>query len=253
MSLFSSVYAARMPRCAAILDGVRCPSPRRVEEVLAHSESSASLSLAELAEVLQIGATEGADSDSNVRSICCAPTLAALARALRQPRPLRLADLRLQLLRGRLPLLQLLRPAQGHGALSPVARRAGPRDRLRAGARRPRRRAGLRHRPGVRHARSGARCQPRRTRRRGPRRRRRPPLHRVPLQPAYEALADAGLRELCSGTRRWTSKPTPAGTPPARARRTSTPAWTTTTARSPPALTLPPERSSAWPTSATMR
>ena len=67
MSLFSSVYAARNAEVRAILDGVRCPSPRRVEEVLAHSESSASLSLAELAEVLQIGATEGADSDSNVQ------------------------------------------------------------------------------------------------------------------------------------------------------------------------------------------
>jgi len=81
--------------------------------------------------------TEGADSDSNVPVRSAArPQLAGVGARPPATRPLRLADLRLQLLRGRLPLLQLLRPAQGHGALSPVARRAGPRDRLRAGARR---------------------------------------------------------------------------------------------------------------------
>jgi len=65
MSLFSSVYAERNSEVRATLDSVRCPSPRRVEEILAHSQSSSSaaLSLAELAELLQIGVTTGADSD----------------------------------------------------------------------------------------------------------------------------------------------------------------------------------------------
>ena len=64
MSLFSSVYRERNEEVRATLDSVRCPSPSRVEEILAHSESSAPLSLAELAELLQIGATDGADSDA---------------------------------------------------------------------------------------------------------------------------------------------------------------------------------------------
>jgi 2-iminoacetate synthase len=62
MSLFSSVYAERNAEVRGILESVRCPSPQRVEEILAHSESSAPLSLAELAELLQIGVTAGADA-----------------------------------------------------------------------------------------------------------------------------------------------------------------------------------------------
>jgi 2-iminoacetate synthase len=63
MSLFSSVYAERNAEVRATLDGVRCPTPRRIEEVLAHSQSSYSdaLSLSELAELLQVGVTAGAD------------------------------------------------------------------------------------------------------------------------------------------------------------------------------------------------
>jgi 2-iminoacetate synthase len=63
MSLFSSIYAERNGEVRAALDGVGCPSSRRVEEILAHSQSSSSdaLSLAELAELLQVGATTGAD------------------------------------------------------------------------------------------------------------------------------------------------------------------------------------------------
>jgi 2-iminoacetate synthase len=64
MSLFSSVYRERNAEVRATLDSVRCPSPRRVEEILAHSESSAPLSLSELAELLQTGANPGADSDA---------------------------------------------------------------------------------------------------------------------------------------------------------------------------------------------
>ena len=67
MSLFSSVYAERNAEVRAILDGVRCPSPRRVEEILAQSESCDALGLAELAELLEIGAPAGADSDSNAQ------------------------------------------------------------------------------------------------------------------------------------------------------------------------------------------
>jgi 2-iminoacetate synthase len=64
MSLFSSVYAERNAEVRGVLDGVRCPTPRRVEEILAHSQSSDALSLAELAELLQVGATPGANSDA---------------------------------------------------------------------------------------------------------------------------------------------------------------------------------------------
>ena len=64
MSLFSSVYRERNAEVRATLDSVRCPSPKRVEEILAHSESSAPLSLADLAELLQIGTTASADSDA---------------------------------------------------------------------------------------------------------------------------------------------------------------------------------------------
>jgi 2-iminoacetate synthase len=62
MSLFSSVYAARNAEVRAILDGVRSPSSRRVEEILAQSESSDALGLAELAELLEIGATPDSES-----------------------------------------------------------------------------------------------------------------------------------------------------------------------------------------------
>ena len=67
MSLFSSVYAERNAEVRAALDSVRCPSPSRVEEILAHSQSSDALGLAELAELLEVGATPGADSDSNAQ------------------------------------------------------------------------------------------------------------------------------------------------------------------------------------------
>jgi 2-iminoacetate synthase len=67
MSLFSSVYRERNAEVRATLDGVRCPSPSRVEEILAQSESSDALGLAELAELLEIGAPAGADSDSNAQ------------------------------------------------------------------------------------------------------------------------------------------------------------------------------------------
>ena len=39
MSLFSSVYAEKNAEVRAILNGVGCPTPRRVEEILAQSES----------------------------------------------------------------------------------------------------------------------------------------------------------------------------------------------------------------------
>jgi 2-iminoacetate synthase len=72
MSLFSSIYAERDAEVRGILHGVRCPSPQRTEEILARSQSSDSelhavpstsdaLSLCELAELLQIGVTAGAD------------------------------------------------------------------------------------------------------------------------------------------------------------------------------------------------
>jgi 2-iminoacetate synthase len=64
MSLFSSVYREKNAEVRGVLDGLRCPSPKRVEEILAQSESSVALSLAELAELLQIGATAGVDSDA---------------------------------------------------------------------------------------------------------------------------------------------------------------------------------------------
>jgi 2-iminoacetate synthase len=63
MSLFSSVYAERNAEVRGILDSVRCPAPKRVEEILAHSQSEPP-SLAEIAELLQTGVTAGADSDA---------------------------------------------------------------------------------------------------------------------------------------------------------------------------------------------
>jgi 2-iminoacetate synthase len=63
MSLFSSVYAERNVEVRGILDSVRCPTPMRVDEILAHSQSEPP-SLAEVAELLQIGVTAGADSDA---------------------------------------------------------------------------------------------------------------------------------------------------------------------------------------------
>jgi 2-iminoacetate synthase len=56
MSLFSSVYAERNANVRAALDGVGCPTPSRVEEILVLSESCDGLSLRELAELLQVGA-----------------------------------------------------------------------------------------------------------------------------------------------------------------------------------------------------
>jgi 2-iminoacetate synthase len=63
MSLFSSIYAERDAEIRGILTSVRCPSLQRVEEILVKSQSSVpeATSLAELAELLQIGVTEGAD------------------------------------------------------------------------------------------------------------------------------------------------------------------------------------------------
>ena len=63
MSLFSSVYAERNAEVRGILDSVRCPTPMRVDEILAHSQSEPP-SLAEIAELLQIGVTAGAGSDA---------------------------------------------------------------------------------------------------------------------------------------------------------------------------------------------
>jgi 2-iminoacetate synthase len=60
MSLFSSVYAEKNGEVRAALNGVRCPSPRWVEEILTQSETG-ELSLSELAELIEVGATEGAD------------------------------------------------------------------------------------------------------------------------------------------------------------------------------------------------
>ncbi len=60
MSLFSLVYAERNAEVRAILDGVDCPTPKRVEEILAQSETCDGLELSDLAELLQAGATESA-------------------------------------------------------------------------------------------------------------------------------------------------------------------------------------------------
>jgi 2-iminoacetate synthase len=65
MSLFSSVYAERNAEVRSALDTAACPTPQRVDEILAHSESEA-LSFAELAELIQIGATESADEQFNL-------------------------------------------------------------------------------------------------------------------------------------------------------------------------------------------
>jgi len=66
MSLFSSVYAERNAEVRAILEVVHCPSPKRVKEILAHSESSDVLSLAELAELFEVSATVGADEQFEI-------------------------------------------------------------------------------------------------------------------------------------------------------------------------------------------
>lgn len=68
MSLFSSVYAEKNADVRSILNSVRCPSLQRVEEILANSQSSVPEppSLAEIAELLQIGVTEGADEQFNL-------------------------------------------------------------------------------------------------------------------------------------------------------------------------------------------
>ena len=60
MSLFSSVYAEKNAEVRAVLNGVGCPTPKRVEEILAQSETG-ELSLSELAELIEAGATEGSD------------------------------------------------------------------------------------------------------------------------------------------------------------------------------------------------
>ena len=84
MSLFSSVYAERNAEVRAALDSVRCPSPSRVEEILAHSESGDALGLAELAELLEIGVTRrrGLRFQRSVRNAARAHSQ-ALARAQR--------------------------------------------------------------------------------------------------------------------------------------------------------------------------
>ncbi|MGD0889299.1 MAG: hypothetical protein ABR889_08640 [Acidobacteriaceae bacterium] len=65
MSLFSSVYAERNAEVRGILDSVRCPTPMRVDEILAHSQSEPP-SLAEVAELLQIGVTPGAEQQFEI-------------------------------------------------------------------------------------------------------------------------------------------------------------------------------------------
>ena len=56
---FSSVYSQRDSEVRGILAGVRCPSARRVEELLAHARRE-SPGLPELAELLEIGADSAA-------------------------------------------------------------------------------------------------------------------------------------------------------------------------------------------------
>ena len=60
MSLFSSVYSERNAEVRSILASVHCPTPQRLNEILAHSESG-ELNLAELAELIEIGVTPNAD------------------------------------------------------------------------------------------------------------------------------------------------------------------------------------------------
>jgi 2-iminoacetate synthase len=60
------------------LDTAACPTPQRVDEILAHSESEA-LSFAELAELIQIGANEAANEQfdllrAHTRRRWCSPT-----------------------------------------------------------------------------------------------------------------------------------------------------------------------------------
>jgi 2-iminoacetate synthase len=65
MSLFSSVYSERNAEVRNILSSVHCPTPQRLAEILAHSESSKSSlgapSLSEVAELFEIGVTPGTD------------------------------------------------------------------------------------------------------------------------------------------------------------------------------------------------
>ena len=51
--MFDSVYAEKNAEVRAALNGVICPSPDRVEEILARSESCDGLSIRELAELLR--------------------------------------------------------------------------------------------------------------------------------------------------------------------------------------------------------
>ena len=60
--MYSSVYAEKDAEVRAALNGVKYPSPSRVEEILAQSESGDGLGLREVAELLEVGAVDGADS-----------------------------------------------------------------------------------------------------------------------------------------------------------------------------------------------
>jgi len=143
MSLFSSVYRERNAEVRATLDSVRCPSPKRVEEILAHSESSAPLSLADLAELLQIGTTASADSDAQFDLL-----RAHTRRLWRAPsgNSLRYVSPSTSPATAWMPAPTATSPRGAWTRRAIASRsRAGPRDRLRPGARRTRRRAGLRH------------------------------------------------------------------------------------------------------------
>ena len=60
MSSFSSIFAEKHAEVRSVLSAVRCPSVERLRDLLASSEHQA-LGLAELAELLEIGATFNAD------------------------------------------------------------------------------------------------------------------------------------------------------------------------------------------------
>ena len=60
MSSFSSIFAEKHAEVRSVLSAVRCPSVERLRDLLASSEHQA-LGLAELAELLEIGATCDAD------------------------------------------------------------------------------------------------------------------------------------------------------------------------------------------------
>ena len=60
MSLFSSVYSERNAEVRSILSSVHCPTPQRLAEILAHSESH-KISLSEVAELFEIGVTPSTD------------------------------------------------------------------------------------------------------------------------------------------------------------------------------------------------